>query len=118
MKMARASVVLPLLLCGALAFAHAHLQKSVPADGSVVATMPPNFVLTFAEPARLTALTLQKGSEPDRKLGPLPGAPAPEFSIPAPRLAPGLYVVRWRVVSDDGHVMSGKIAFTVKPPGA
>ena len=95
------------------AFAHTHLEKSVPANGSVLSITPENFVLTFAEPARLTALSLQKGSETPRKLAPLPEAAAKEISIPAPRLMPGQYVLSWRVVSDDGHVMPGKLSFTV-----
>ena len=95
------------------AFAHTHLQKSVPANGSVLSTAPENFVLTFAEPARLTALSLQKGSETPQKLTPLPSAAAREMSIPAPRLTPGKYVLSWRVVSDDGHVMPGKLSFTI-----
>jgi copper transport protein len=118
MKIARILCASALMACSALAFAHTHLVKAVPADGSTVMVSPPNFVLTFAEPARLTALSLQKDAEPAKKIGPLPAAPAAEISIPAPRLAAGKYVLSWRAVSDDGHVMPGKVAFTVGPSGA
>jgi copper transport protein len=118
MKIARFICAAALMACSALAFAHTHLVKAVPADGSTVMVSPPKFVLTFAEPARLTALSLQKDTEPAKKIGPLPAAPAAEISIPAPQLAAGKYVLSWRAVSDDGHVMPGKVTFTVGPSGA
>lgn len=93
--------------------AHTHLEKSVPADGSTLQAAPPSFVLTFAKPVKLTALSLQRGSDPGRKLGPLPADAAAQVSIPAPKLADGTYVLSWRAVGDDGHVMPGKLTFTV-----
>jgi copper transport protein len=118
MKIARIVGALVLMGCGAVAFAHAHLVKSVPANGATVTEAPAKFVLTFAEPAKLTALSLQKDSDPARKLGPLPTAAAAEIAIPAPQLQAGKYVLTWRVVSGDGHVMPGKLSFTVGPSGA
>jgi len=118
MKIARFICAAALMACSTLAFAHTHLVKAVPADGSTVMVSPPKFVLTFAEPAKLTALSLQKDTEPAKKIGPLPTAPAAEISIPAPQLAAGKYVLSWRAVSDDGHVMPGKVTFTVGPSGA
>jgi methionine-rich copper-binding protein CopC len=95
--------------------AHAHLQKSSPADGSVVTTSPSNLVLNFSEAARATALSIQKGDEPKQNLKPLPTTAAQQISIPLPLLTPGSYEVSWRVVSDDGHVMSGALHFTLAP---
>jgi copper transport protein len=118
MKIARIVCASALMACSALAFAHTHLVKAEPADGSTVTVAPPKFVLTFAEPAKLTALSLQKDPEPAKKVGPLPTTPAAEISIPAPRMAPGKYVLSWRAVSDDGHVMPGKLTFTVGPSPA
>jgi methionine-rich copper-binding protein CopC len=66
----------------------------------------------------LTALSLQKDAEPAKKLGPLPATPSAEISIPAPKLAAGKYVLSWRAVSNDGHVMPGKVSFTVGPSPA
>ena len=93
--------------------AHAHLHKASPADGSVVTTSPSNIVLTFSEAANLTALSIQKGKEAAQKLKPLPADPAAQISVPLPQLTPGTYSVTWRVVSDDGHVMSGTLHFTL-----
>ena len=93
--------------------AHAHLQKSNPADGSTITASPSNLVLNFSEAARLTALSIQKGEEPKHDLKPLPTTAAQQVSIPLPPLTPGTYSVSWRVVSDDGHVMAGALHFTL-----
>lgn len=111
--------ILPLLsgpvlaMIGISAIAHAHLQKSSPADNSVVTTSPPTLVLNFSEAARLTALSIQKDSEPQLKLQPPSISAAQQISVPLPQLAPGAYSVSWRVLSDDGHVMSGTLHFTL-----
>ena len=104
---------LALVTFGVTASAHAHLQKSSPADNSLITTSPAVLVLNFSEAARLTALSIQKGSEPRQKLKPLPTTAAQQISVPLPRLTPGSYSVSWHVVSDDGHVMSGTLHFTL-----
>ena len=46
-----------------------------------------------------------------------PGRPAPDLALARPAASPGLprgaYSVRWRVVSNDGHLVSGVLAFAV-----
>jgi methionine-rich copper-binding protein CopC len=96
-----------------VALAHAHLKKAVPADGGVVATAPANVVLSFSEPARLTACWIQKGDGPKQKISGLPTTPSPEISVPLPQLEPGTYVLSWKVVGDDTHIVPGQIHFTV-----
>jgi len=118
MKIGRIACASALIACSALAFAHTHLVKAVPADGSTLMVSPPKFILTFAEPAKLTVLSLQKDAEPVKKIGPLPTTPSAEIAIPAPQLVAGKYVLSWRAVSDDGHVMPGKLTFTVGPSRA
>lgn len=113
MKVARIAGALVLMSCGALAFAHARLLGADPAEGSTVNVAPAKFVLTFSEPAKLTALTLQKDAEQAKRIGPLPTDAAAEISVPAPKLAPGKYVLSWRVVGNDGHVLPGTVSFTV-----
>lgn len=102
-----------LLIHMAAAYAHAHLHKSTPADGSVITAAPSTVVLTFSEAARLTAAWIQKGDEPKLKLEPLPEKSAAEVTVPVPALTPGSYVVSWRAVSADGHVTPGQIHFTL-----
>ncbi len=94
--------------------AHTHLEGSVPADKSRVKA-PAAIELHFSEAAKLTALTIQKGKEAAQPVKPLPSKAAADISVPMAALAPGDYVVNWRVAGDDGHVMSGKFGFTVDP---
>jgi hypothetical protein len=108
------------LLCGVAlitfavtGYAHAHLQSSTPADNSVITASPPNLVLNFSEAARLTALSIQKGTEAEQKLKPLPSTDAAQISVPLPLLTPGAYIVSWHALSDDGHVTSGALHFTL-----
>ena len=115
MKTSLSILAASLLAFATLAQAHTHLRGAEPANGSVIKTAPANIVLKFSEAARLTALTIQKDGGAEQKLEPLPTAAAAEVSIPAPKLAPGKYVVNWRVVSGDNHIMSGKLNFTVDP---
>ena len=113
MKILSLLSALALITFAVTASAHAHLQKSSPADNSVITTSPVNLVLNFSEAARLTALSIQKGSEPEQKIKPLPTTAAAQISVPLPPLTPGTYSVSWHVVSDDGHVMSGALHFTL-----
>jgi methionine-rich copper-binding protein CopC len=102
-----------LLALVSLAHAHAHLRSSVPADGSTLSASPPTLVLNFSEAAVLTAASIQKAGAAIRKLVPLPTKAAVEVSFALPALAPGAYVVSWRALSADGHIMPGKIHFTI-----
>jgi copper transport protein len=115
----RADIVGVALLMGlAVAQAHTHLKKSTPSDGSVIATSPPTITLQFSEAARLTVAWIQKGDEPRQKLAPLSEKPATEVAVTVPKLSPGNYIVSWRALSNDGHVVPGQIHFTVAAPGA
>ncbi len=101
-------------LCALAGFAqaHTHLIAASPAEGSTVKA-PERIVLGFSEAARLTALSVRREGGAEEKLSPLPSTVAKEVSVTAPPLTPGHYTVSWRVVSNDGHVMSGKLHFTV-----
>lgn len=108
-----------LLFAGiAVAQAHAHLRAAVPADGSVVSTSPAQAVLDFSEPARLTAVWIQRSGAARRKIEALPRQSAASVAVPLPKLSPGLYELSWRALSADGHIVPGHIHFTVTPPGA
>jgi len=100
-----------------LAQAHVHLEESTPANGSVVTVAPESFLLTFSEPARLTALSIQKdGDTAVQKIGPLPTAVSEHFTIPVPKLAPAVYTLSFRVLDpEDNHVSMGKISFRYAP---
>jgi len=113
MKMSKWFVGTFLASLAAVAQAHTHLKDATPAEGSTVKASPESITLTFSEAARLTALTIQKEGGEEQKVAQLPAESAAKITVPAPKLAPGKYIVSWRVVSGDSHIMSGKLHFTV-----
>ena len=96
------------------AHAHAHLQQATPADGSVLNAPPAELALHFSEAAQLTTLTIAKDGGAPQKVTPLPKNSQAKIVVALPPLGPGRYVVSWRVLSADGHVMPGQIHFTLK----
>ena len=109
---ALAGVLLVLMSTGLLA--HAHLEEAQPADGSVITAAPGNITLRFSEKARLTALWIAADGGERRKITPLPDTAQARIAVALPVLSPGTYVISWRVVSADGHVVPGRIRFTLK----
>ena len=105
-----------MLVLGAAAHAHTKLTGSTPADNAVLAQSPTQLSLQFSQPARLAAVTLLKeGSQQAVKLGPLSKTANALQDVPlTTSLAPGNYVVTWRVLSEDNHVMSGKLRFSIR----
>jgi methionine-rich copper-binding protein CopC len=104
-----------------VAQAHARLISADPADGSVLIQAPRDITLKFSEAAQLTMLSIQKDDAPAdaaaRKLAVPSGAKA-QFTIAAPPLTPGHYSMHFRVLSDDNHVVSGTVRFTVGAQGS
>jgi methionine-rich copper-binding protein CopC len=96
-----------------LAQAHAHLERSLPADGSTLSAAPAALEMRFSEAAQLTALWIQRNQEPRQALKSLPVSADRTLRVALPALAPGVYNVTWRVLSADGHIASGTLRFTV-----
>jgi methionine-rich copper-binding protein CopC len=106
------------LVVGA-ALAHTELAETVPAEHAMIAAAPENVELTFSEPVRLTALSIQMDGAQKRSLGPLPAENLAHFAVALPAtLGDGHYVVSWRALSEDTHVMSGEFMFAVGAEGS
>ncbi len=75
---------------------------------------PAQLSLTFTEPARLTQLSIERTGQPALPLA-LPEETSRTLHIVLPALAPGDYLVRFRVLGADGHLVPGRLAFTVVP---
>lgn len=103
------------VFASAVAYAHTELSSSMPADEAVLETAPQQVMLHFSEPVRLTALSIQGPGREKQDLGPLPSEMSANFSVAAPDLAAGDYVVTWRSLSEDTHVMMGEFGFKVQP---
>lgn len=102
------------------AFAHAALESTTPAKGAVVAQSTNKVVMQFGE-----ELLVLEGKSPNsiivsdshgKKVSTgrvaISGTKI-SIALKAP-LNPGKYTVKYRVVSADGHVVSGSYSFIVK----
>ena len=110
------SLAAPLFLPPA-AFAHAIILSSTPAANAQVAKGPIDIVLQYnslidighsrislVDPAgKVTALVASKGATP--------GALAAHGTADSP----GRWIIRWQVLSTDGHITRGDIPFQVIP---
>lgn len=127
-------LALALLVSGA-ALAHADLTRVTPAAGTTVAA-PATVTLQFSEPltTRFSTFRVMKvpaGTSPqkaaDKALALEANAaalatravtlPATAAIIKLPlkaALPPGLYVVAWKILSDDSHPVTGLRTFTVR----
>lgn len=100
------------------AFAHDVLISSSPAADESVESLPGHLTLSFsaqliAEPgATIVEVTGPDGSPAHTSEPVIDGA---EVTVPLVAEAPaGEYRVVWRVVSSDGHPISGEFSFTVR----
>ncbi len=115
-----AGLLLSLVLYPAILKAHAVLMESNPADGSILANPPSQVVLRFnariekslarfvlaastgkVVPLPIISKNISKGDAPDRLV------------VPLPRLQPGAYTLRYKVLATDGHATQGILRFSV-----
>jgi copper transport protein len=113
-----AVVCLSLVVAGP-ASAHAELLRTDPADGAVLATAPSGVRLTFNEPVQVVREGLRIFG-PDGEERELTGRAVDEVAVLElpERLERGTWIVAWRVVSQDGHPISGALTFSVGVPSA
>ena len=97
---------------------HTALKSSSPARNAIVAT-PTSVSLTFTErvnPALSSISILTHDStEVEKLVVKATSEPARIAGVVKTRLTPAAYVIRWKTVSADGHVVRGTFGFTVKP---
>ncbi|MDT0276040.1 copper resistance CopC family protein [Blastococcus goldschmidtiae] len=115
---ATALASLLLVLSGGTALAHTGLQSSTPADGETLTAAPDAVTLTFSS-AVASEFAQIAVTGPDGE-----SVTSGEFTIdgamvtqPVSTSGEGAYVVAYRVVSDDGHPVSGQLTFTLTGTG-
>lgn len=110
---------LVMLVVAGPALAHTRLESSDPADGASFATPPSKVTLTFNE-------AMQEGFATLTVIGPgnttwqdgETQVSGNSVSIAVKPLGPaGVYQIGYRVISDDGHPVSGSVSFTLTAPG-
>jgi methionine-rich copper-binding protein CopC len=99
------------------ASAHAHLDRALPAVGTAVHESPRELRLWFTqrlEPAFSTVrVEDNKGTRVDNDDPQVDAGDARVLRVSLPRLVPGTYRVKWRVLSVDTHVSEGDFTFDV-----
>lgn len=108
-----------LLLGSAPAWAHAELESSNPAANAALPQAPSSVSLTFSEEIDpgLATVTVT-GPDGLRYADGTPTAAGPTLSLALRPLGPaGTYTIAYRVVSDDGHPVSGDVRFTLTAAG-
>lgn len=120
-RVCRAVLVGAVCLLGVLTFAwparaHSVLQRSTPPPNTALPAAPPAIALTFSEPivpGISTAVVVDRAGQSVAR-----GAATAEggrtITAAASNLSPGVYTVRWRVLSAvDGHSTSGFYVFAI-----
>ena len=99
-----------------VAHAHSTLVRALPTARSTVKAPPERVQLWFSErlePAYSSASVWQANQRLDRGDAAVSPQDDKLLTVPLSALAPGKYVVRYRVLSVDGHVVEGNFPFTV-----
>ena len=102
------------------AFAHAALESTTPAKGAIVSTYTKQVSMTFGEEILVLkgknpnsiSVTNPEGVIVSTGVAKVSGMKISEL-LKTP-LITGKYLVKYRVVSADGHVVSGSYNFSVK----
>lgn len=111
------------LACSAPAFAHATLEGTEPARGSIVETQPEAVVFHFSEAVEMNFSSVHvydaTGDVVDDGAPVHPDGVTSDVSIGLqPDIAHGTYTATYRVISADGHPVSGGFLFSVGEAGA
>ena len=101
--------------------AHAVLETASPEPGARLTDSPPYVELVFNEPVDARAaflMVLDSASKAVAQGAPEPAAGGRGVRAALPELGEGHYTVSYRVISADGHPVSGAFVFTVGEPPA
>ncbi len=106
------------LLLPALADAHAVLVKSSPARRAVLSTSPSRAELVFNERIEPAYSTVSVWGTADARVDDGKVTVGPEdprrLTVGLRALGPGHYVVKFRVLSVDGHLVEGTVPFEIR----
>ncbi len=112
------AAVLAALALPASAHAHANLVRTVPAGGATLASAPASVDVVFDDAVRVgPGVAAVRNGGGSVLAGPARTSGRVETVPLRARLRDGVYSVRWSVISDDGHLIQGVLAFRVGPGG-
>jgi methionine-rich copper-binding protein CopC len=114
----RLAIVILLLVVPTSSWAHAYLVKSSPARRAVLSSAPERVVLWFNErlEAQFSQVSVwnQAGQRVDGGDHQVDADDARKLSVGTPGLPAGTYMVKFRVLSIDGHIVESEFPFTVR----
>lgn len=116
MKFLRSLIATLVVLSGTAvpAFAHTSIVSSNIEDGSQIEAAPASFDFSFGADIGLARMELETLDGASIEIAfDRPRDMGKSFSVPLPKLEPGSYVLKWRAVARDGHVMKGEVDFTI-----
>ncbi len=95
-------------------FGHVSLTSSSPTKDAMLASSPETLALSFSGKVRVVkvALTNSQGNAIDFGFKPVM-TPSKQHQFPLPKLAADSYQVKWVILGQDGHKMSGNLGFMV-----
>jgi len=100
------------------AAAHASLVRSAPAHRAVLGQMPERVQLWFNERLEPAYSTVSVWNEAGAQMDAGDVAVGPDdprrLSVTVEARQSGLYIVKYRVLSVDGHIVDSRFTFTVK----
>jgi methionine-rich copper-binding protein CopC len=107
-----------LLVSPSTVLPHASLIKSVPARRAHIFRSPPQIQLWFSErlEARFSSLRVidSGGKRVDLGNVAVDTNDPKRISVGVKPLVPGLYKIRFRVLSVDGHIVENEFSFTIR----
>lgn len=105
------------LACAPASVAHDQLIASTPAAGDQFDTPPGEVVLTMSGDALEIGTTVLVSDLDGENYAGEVTVSGPDVTVALGDLVDGFYDVRWRIVSSDGHPVSGVIPFSVGDVG-
>ena len=97
----------------ALSFGHSVVTESHPENGAHLTAAPERLEVSFSKPTRIIKASITHNENDKTKLALSTKEPTKLISFtPAPKDA-GDYVVEWRALSKDGHVLKGSLEFSI-----
>jgi methionine-rich copper-binding protein CopC len=115
-----AAVAIVLALAPGPAWPHASLVRSSPARRAALVKAPARVQLWFNErlEGEFSRLSVwdASGQQVDGRDVQVDATDPKKLSVGLPPLPPGAYVVRFRVLSVDGHIVEAEFPFTVRAP--
>ena len=99
-----------------LSFSHSVVTNSSPESGARLRVAPKHLEVSFSKPTRVVKASLTHNENDPVKLTLSTKEPTKMIRFsPAPKDA-GNYVIEWRALSEDGHVLKGSLEFSIGEP--